>query len=76
MLISLDCGVSCTASINFDKYSLLNSDGVKSCSISIASNKTLCEENTRFVELLFRGKTIKAKSIHESEADKKNDKFK
>ena len=56
---------------NFDAYSLLNTE-IHKLQISIASNKTIREENTKFIELSFRGKIFKAKNIVEAQEVNKN----
>lgn len=51
--------VSSTINVQLGKFKLFGNDGFESVAITSTSGKQMVEESTKFVELIFRNKTIK-----------------
>ena len=60
--------------LQLEPYTVVGTD-IRKLQVSFASNKEMVIENTRFLELNFRGKSIKARSFNETE-NKNNEFFK
>lgn len=71
LVLTVESTFSCTISLYFECYHMLESN-IQKCHISIGSDKSMVVSNTKFLELVFRGKTIVAKSIYESDQIQKN----
>lgn len=74
MVLSFDSAISSTMTLQLEPYTVVGTD-IRKLQVSFASNKEMVIENTRFLELNFRGKSIKARSFNETE-NKNNEFFK
>lgn len=76
MLIKFKSSASCSIKFTLESFNFCKEPGFKIITVNVISKSNMVIDNTKFVEVRFRGKPKKVKNLEVSEANKKNIVFK